>query len=228
MYGYHSFLGAGQETRPYGVSGEIQQNLTAGGASPSPTRRWGNIPWRRIGGRHMGPSVPVYGNSFVRRAPDPHPLPRLVGTRRGGETVPTEILCRTRAQWPGKNHTRNRILRAGNFAEGCRGIPRRWGSGGGATMGGDAHRSPPPAAFCLLCRRGQRRSPRRAKPCEAARRVAAPYGRHGPRRTGGSGTRPYGDPRPFPRHGGRGKPLPYGVAGRHSAGFIGRLPFTEP
>ena len=169
MYGYHSFLGAGQETRPYGVSGEIQQNLTAGGASPSPTRRWGNIPWRRIGGRHMGPSVPVYGNSFVRRAPDPHPLPRLVGTRRGGEMEQAEILHRIRAQWPGRNHTRNRILRAGNFAEGCRGIPRRWGSGGGATMGGDAHRSLPPAAFCLLCRRGQRRSPRRAKPCKIRR-----------------------------------------------------------
>ena len=71
--------------------------------------------------------------------------------------------------------------------------PRKFrGSGGGATMGGDAHRSPPPAAFCLLCRRGQRRSPRRAKPCEAARRVIAPYGCHGPWRTGGSGTRPYG------------------------------------
>ena len=48
--------------------------------------------------------------------------------------------------------------------------PRKFrGSGGGATMGGDAHRSPPPAAFCLLCRRGQRRSPRRAKPCEVRR-----------------------------------------------------------
>ena len=64
--------------------------------------------------------------------------------------------------------------------------PRKFrGSGGGATMGGDAHRSPPPAAFCLLCRRGQRRSPRRAKPCEAARRVVAPYGRHGLRRSCG-------------------------------------------
>ena len=64
--------------------------------------------------------------------------------------------------------------------------PRKFrGSGGGATMGGDAHRSPPPAAFCLLCRRGQRRSPRRAKSCEAARRVVAPYGRHGPREAGG-------------------------------------------
>ena len=69
--------------------------------------------------------------------------------------------------------------------------PRKFrGSGGGATMGGDAHRSPPPAAFCLLCRRGQRRSPRRAKPCEAARRVIAPYGHHGPRKAGGSGDPP--------------------------------------
>ena len=50
---------------------------------------------------------------------------------------------------------RNRILRAGTFADGCRGISRKWGSGGEATMGGDAHRSPPPAAVCLLCRRGK-------------------------------------------------------------------------
>ena len=33
---------------------------------------------------------------------------------------------------------------------------------------------------------------RRAKPCEAARRVVAPYGRHGPRRAGGSGRSAYG------------------------------------
>ena len=104
--------------------------------------------------------------------PDSHPLPRLVGNRRGCGTISTEILHCIRAQWPGRNETRNRILRAGTFAEGRRGIPRKRGTGGGATMGGDAHRSPPPAAFCLLCRRGQRRSPRRAKPCEAARPIS--------------------------------------------------------
>ena len=37
---------------------------------------------------------------------------------------------------------------------------------------------------------GQRSSPRRAKPCTAARRVAAPYGRHSPRTAGGSGDPP--------------------------------------
>ena len=42
----------------------------------------------------------------------------------------------------------------------------------------------PPAAFWFLFRRGKRNSPKRVKPCKAARRVAAPYGRHGPRKTG--------------------------------------------
>ena len=162
--------------------------------------------------------------------------------------------------------TRSRILRAGTFAEGCRGIPRKRGAGGGATMGGDAHRSPPPAAFWFLFRRGKRNSPKGRKPVrrraessrptdvmvygqradlgsaptavqakysktggragqetrpynisgkmqkkrtagrrpptqspakrvyvgETARRVVAPYGRHGLRRAGGSGIRPYG------------------------------------
>ena len=40
-------------------------------------------------------------------------------------------------------------------------------------------------------------------------------------RTGGRAAtrgRPYGDPRPLPRHGGRGKPLPYGVNGETSPG----------
>ena len=122
MYGYHSFLGAGQETRPYGVSGEIQQNLTAGGASPSPTRRWGNIPWRRIGGRHMGHRIAHDRNClvgaglltrpsrFMETASSgtdtvPHPLPRMVGTRRGGEMEQAEILHRIRARWPGRNKT---------------------------------------------------------------------------------------------------------------------------
>ena len=35
--------------------------------------------------------------------------------------------------------------------------------------------------------------------------------------TGRPVSRPYGEPRPFPRYVGRGKPLPYGVTGKHSA-----------
>ena len=38
------------------------------------------------------------------------------------------------------------------------------GAGGGATMGGDAHRSPPPAAFWFLFRRGKRNSPKGRNP----------------------------------------------------------------
>ena len=158
--------------------------------------------------------------------PDSHPLPRLVGNRRGCGTISTEILHCIRAQWPGRNETRNRILRAGTFAEGRRGIPRKRGTGGGATMGGDAHRSPPPAAFCLLCRRGQRRSPRRAKPCEVRRAESSrPTGVmvHGGRAA--TRGRPYGDPRPLPRYGGRGKPPPLrGERGNISWWRIGGRP----
>ena len=42
--------------------------------------------------------------------------------------------------------------------------------------------------------------------------------------TGESGTRPYGEPRPFPRYVGRGKPRPYGVTGKHSPQRIGGRP----
>ena len=36
---------------PYGVSGRSQQNGTTGGASPPLRGGWGDIPWRRTGGR---------------------------------------------------------------------------------------------------------------------------------------------------------------------------------
>ena len=105
--------------------------------------------------------------------------------------------------------------------------PRKFrGSGGGATMGGDAHRSLPPAAFCLLCRRGQRRSPRRAKPCKVRRAESSrPTGVmvHGGRAA--TRGRPYGDPRPLPRYGGRGKPPPLrGERGNISWWRIGGRP----
>ena len=83
---------------------------------------------------------------------------------------------------------RNRILRAGTFAEEYRDNPRKRGSGGNELEpeGTCSRRrcESPPAAFWFLFRRGKRNSPKRVKPCKAARRVAAPYGRHGPRKTG--------------------------------------------
>ena len=45
----------------------------------------------------------------------------------------------------------------------------------------------PPAILWFLSHRWERNSPRRAKPCTAARRVVAPYGRHSPRTAGGPG-----------------------------------------
>ena len=170
--------------------------------------------------------------------------------------------------------TQSRILRAGTFVEGCRGIPRKRGSGGGATMGGDAHRSPPPAAFWFLFRRGKRNSPKGRKPVRRRAESSRPtdvmvYGGradlHRPYNISGkmqkkrtAGRRPqrkaqrsgfalerrsdgmsklcpsgrsegYGirDAEGPPlqrlrritaeRENGRGKPLPYGTVGKHSA-----------
>ena len=95
-------------------------------ASPTQTRFAGLC----VGGRLRRPLW------TDRRPPVPHPLPRLVGTRRGGKMAQAEILHRTRTQWPERNQTRNRILRAGTFAEGRRGIPRKRGSGGERTGAG--------------------------------------------------------------------------------------------
>ena len=189
---------AATEARPSPVAGRFPVHPVGEGLAP-PAGFWnffgqcwgfvlrGGAPSRRAlrtsssaeGGRPQRPARPPLRDVFSpsRRVlerprpacPDPHPLPRLVGTRRGSEIVPAEILHRTRAQWPGKIKTRNRILRAGTSAEGCRGIPRKRGTGGGATMGGDAHRSPPPAILWFLSHRWARNSPSRAKPCETAR-----------------------------------------------------------
>ena len=158
--------------------------------------------------------------------------PRFMGTAPSG-APPTRTLCHGWSEpgavvkWcrpkfcagPGPSgpegiNTWNRILRAGTSAEGYRDNPRKRGSGGGATMGGDAHRSPPPAAFCLLCRRGQRRSPRRAKPCEAARPTDVTA--HGG--AGGHMGPPLQRLRRITagRENGRGKPLPYKVPGKYT------------
>ena len=133
--------------------------------------------------------------------------------------------------------TRSRILRAGNFAEGCRGIPRKRGFGGGPA-GAVRRPQDTPGGVLVPFSPRKKELAQRAKPCEAARRVVAPYGRHGLRRAGGSGIRPYGgsgkiqqnwgaggsgDP-PLQcfrqitagRENGRGKPLPYGTEGKHS------------
>ena len=106
-----------------------------GGGAPG--RRALRMSWSTKGGQPSVAARPRCG-TFPRSSrrileqprpacPDPHPLPRLVGTRRSGEMVQAGILHRIRARWPGRNEARNRILRAGNLAEGYRGIPRNRG-----------------------------------------------------------------------------------------------------
>ena len=73
--------------------------------------------------------------------------------------------CTPRAQWPGRKRGQALlILRAGNEAPTKQeGVPRN-GVRGKATMGTKCPSEPSPAAFWLLCRRGQSNPPRRAEP----------------------------------------------------------------
>ena len=186
-------------------------------------RRAGSPPW---------PPVPRCG-TFPRSSrrileqprpacPDPHPLPRLVGTRRSGEMVQAGILHRIRARWPGRNEARNRILRAGNLAEGYRGIPRNRGVRGRTNWSrrelvSDGDVSLPRRSFGFFPIAGKETRPAGRNPVRRRAESSRPTGVTVHGRRAGQETRPYGEPLAFPRHGGRGKPLPYGWKGKHSA-----------
>ena len=133
--------------------------------------------------------------------PDSHPLPRLVGNRRGCGTISTEILHCIRAQWPGRNETLLENRRADQEIR-----PYNTSSKIQQNRRTGGHMGPPLRGFRqITAGRGNGRGEplpygmagkhsaaenRRAKPCEAARRVVAPYGHHGPRWAGGSGDPP--------------------------------------
>ncbi len=74
------------------------------------------------GGQTMNPStedilreIDRTPAEIVFRACPTHPLPRLVGTRRGGETEQAEILHRIRVRWPGRNKTPEPYFARRNF-----------------------------------------------------------------------------------------------------------------
>ena len=69
----------------------------------APDRSRSNLCGGESAGGSGEPPVPDSWEWLRPTHPDPHPLPRLVGTRRGCETVPAGILHSTRAQWPGRN-----------------------------------------------------------------------------------------------------------------------------
>ena len=93
----------GPVSRPCGAISVMGDTMTAAAMKPR-LSLWNQTRLRthRRGESQTRPSS-LHGNGLVRRAPIPHPLPRLVGTRRGGEMAPAEILHRIRAQWPGRN-----------------------------------------------------------------------------------------------------------------------------
>ena len=80
----------------------------------------------------------------------------LVKARRTEGTAPAEIFTNPGPSGPGRNRTQALlILRAGNEAPTKQeGVPRN-GVRGKATMGTKCPSEPSPAAFWLLCRRGQ-------------------------------------------------------------------------
>ena len=86
---------------------------------------------------------------------------------------------------------RNRILCAGTSVEGCRGIPRKRGSGGGPAGAVRRPRDTPGGVLVPLPPWAKGLAPQGETLQGAARRVVAPYGCHGPWRTGGPVSRPY-------------------------------------
>ena len=70
---------------------------------PHPSRRGGACPF------------PVFGAVPIDASPTLRPLPRLVGTRRGGEMEQAEILHCIRARWPGRNKTPEPYFARRNF-----------------------------------------------------------------------------------------------------------------
>ena len=75
----------GSGTRPYGMSGEIQQNRITGGASPSPTGWWGDISRQRTGGRVRRPAPTWCQAKYSKTGQREGQAPPLRG---GGETFP--------------------------------------------------------------------------------------------------------------------------------------------
>ena len=109
----------GSETRPYNISGRSPQNGTTGGASPAPTGK------RKT-------SRGVYQKASVQRTP--------ICTLCHGWSEPGAAVKWNRPKFctasgpggPEEIKPRNRILRAGTFAEEYRDNPHKRGSGGGS------------------------------------------------------------------------------------------------
>jgi hypothetical protein len=118
---------------------------------------------RRRGESQTRPS-PIHGNGSVRRPPT---RTLCHGWSEPGAAVKwhkPEFCTEPGPSGPEGINIWNRILCAENFAEGRRGIPRKRGSGGGATMGGDAHRSPPPGGVLVPFLPEKKELAQRAKP----------------------------------------------------------------
>ena len=170
---------------------------------------------RRRGGTLARP-FSVFGTVPSGAPPDLWHLPQLVGTRRGCKMTQAGILYCTRAQWPGRNEIRNRILRAGTFAETYRGILRKWGSGGGPAGAVRRPRDTPGGVLVPFSPR-KKELAQRAKTCKVRRAESSrPTGVMSHEGRAGQETRPYNVSGGTQQNQRTGGPVsrPYGVSGK--------------
>ena len=85
----------GRNPLPQSVSPPIPQ----GRGLPLPSFRCRRTFFSYRRGGTLARPFPVFGAVPIDASPTLHPLPRLVGTRRGGETEQAEILHRIRVRW---------------------------------------------------------------------------------------------------------------------------------
>ena len=133
-----------EAARPGGRALQAAEIFGAGGSWTRPYEEPGTFPIYAAG---AGPRP-------ARR--DLHRYRWLGKPRRGPKTAPAAIFANPGPSGPGRNRTQALlILRAGNEAPTKQeGVPRN-GVRGKATMGTKCPSEPSPAAFWLLCRRGQ-------------------------------------------------------------------------
>ena len=193
----------------YSLRGMFPRSPRRGWACPS--RRISEMAVVRRRGESQTRPPPIHGNGSVRRTPTRTPCH---GWSEPGAAVKwcRPKFCADQGPVARKESTPGTVFCAPEILRKGVGVsPVNGGSGGGATMGGDAHRSPPPAAFWFLFRREKRNSPKGRNPPRGTK----------PFRTlaGGSGDPPLQRFRRITagRENGRGKPLPYGTVGKHSA-----------
>ena len=145
----------GRNPLPQSVSPPIPQ----GRGLPLPSFRCRRTFFSYRRGGTLARPFPVFGAVPIDASPTLHPLPRLVGTRRGVKRNRPKFCTVSGSGGPEEIKPRNRILRAGTFAEEYRDNPRKRGSGGGSAGAVRRPRDTPGGVLVPLPPRAKRLAP---------------------------------------------------------------------